>query len=347
MRVLVLGGSVFLSRQAAVEARDRGHEVTCVTRGLSGAVPDGVRHVVWDRADEPPDALATASFDAVLDVGRIPSHVRRALAVWPRAHWVFVSTISVYADPATPEPGTDGPLVDGIEEDRDSSGVEAYAGMKVACERLVAEAAERATIVRPGLIVGPGDPTGRFGYWPDRLAEGGQVLGPGAPADRVQLIDVRDLAAWLVHLAERRIGGTFNATGPEATLTMEHFLDTCREVAGSNARFLWLDEAFLLEQKVTPFSEMPLWVPEQFQAFETVNCSRAFAAGLRCRPLADTVRAALEWARAGGPRPVKAGVPIPPALTREREAQVLRAWSERDAAGPGPTQRGRSAAQRT
>lgn len=332
MRVLVLGGSVFLSRQAAVEARDRGHEVTCVTRGLSGAVPDGVRHVDWDRADEPPDPLATASFDAVLDVGRIPSHVRRALAVWPRAHWVFVSTISVYADPATPEPGTDGPLVDGIEEDRDSSGVEAYAGMKVACERLVAEAAERATIVRPGLIVGPGDPTGRFGYWPDRLAEGGQVLGPGAPADRVQLIDVRDLAAWLVLLGESGPTGVFDATGP-VTAVGDVLASSAAGVGNGAPDIVWPGQDFLLQQGVEPWAgpgALPLWLPRpDYEGMMTHDPGPALRAGLRLRPVSETARDTLAWLR-HEPRATRTGI------SRAREAELLAAWHEvLEASRPG------------
>ena len=182
MRILVLGGSVFLSKATAADAAARGHEVTCVTRGRSGEVPDGARHVVWDRADDVPAELATEAFDAVVDVSRIPSHVRKAVAAWPDAHWVFVSTVNVYSDNATPDPGVDGPFTDAIEEDRDlSEDPEAYGGMKVACERLVLDGVARPTVVRPGLIVGPGDPTGRYGYWPERLADsvtGGRCSDP-------------------------------------------------------------------------------------------------------------------------------------------------------------------------
>ena len=186
MRILVLGGSVFLSKATAADAVARRHEVTCVTRGRSGDVPDGARHVVWDRGDDVPAELATETYDAVVDVSRIPSHVRKAVAIWPAAHWVFVSTVNVYNDTETPDPGTDGPLVEAIEEDRDlKEEPEAYGGMKVACERLVLDGAARSMVIRPGLIVGPGDPSGRYTYWPERLAQSddqpGPVLGPGRP----------------------------------------------------------------------------------------------------------------------------------------------------------------------
>src|SRR6478609_570520 len=138
MRILVLGGSVFLSKAVAVDAVARGHEVTCVTRGRSGDVPDGARHVTWDRSDDVPDQLAAEDFDAVVDVSRAPSHVRKAVAAWPDPHWVFVSTVNVYADNATPDPGPDAVLVEAIEEDRDPrEEPEAYGAMKVACERAV------------------------------------------------------------------------------------------------------------------------------------------------------------------------------------------------------------------
>ena len=318
-------------------ARARGHEVTLFHRGRThpDLFPD-LEHVRGDR-DGGLAPLQGRSWDAALDTsGYVPRLVRDSCELLRDAvgHYTFVSTISVYADSTRPgitETDSLATLPEGAS--REELTGESYGPLKVLCEREVESVfGGRATIVRAGLIFGPHDLTDRTAYWPLRVAEGGDVLAPGRPERPIQLIDVRDLAVWMVCLAERRIDGTFNATGPESTLTMERFLSTCREVAGSNARFIWLDEPFLLERKVTPFGEMPLWVPERFQAFQTVDGARAFAAGLTCRPLADTVRAALEWARAGGPRPDRAGVPIPPALTREREAEVLSAWRMRGAA---------------
>ncbi|WP_183100878.1 NAD-dependent epimerase/dehydratase family protein, partial [Nocardioides pelophilus] len=212
MRLLVLGGTVFLSREVAAEALRRGHDVTCACRGVSGDVPEGATLLCWDRAEEPPPLAG--EYDAVVDVSRIPSHVRRAVAAVPDAHWVFVSTVNVYADDSVPgRPGTV-PLREPITEDVDlSADPEAYGPMKVACEQIVRDGAASWTVVRPGLIVGPGDPSGRFTYWPDRLADGGEVLAPGAPSDIVQVIDVRDLAAWIVTLAERRTVGDFDGVG--------------------------------------------------------------------------------------------------------------------------------------
>jgi 2'-hydroxyisoflavone reductase len=328
MRILVLGGSVFLSKATAADAVARGHDVTCVTRGRSGDVPDGARHVVWDRADEVPAELAAEEFDAVVDVSRIPSHVRKAVAAWPAAHWVFVSTINVYSDNATPDPGVDGPLVDAIEEDKDlSEDPEAYGGMKVACERLVLDGAARPTVVRPGLIVGPGDPTGRYGYWPERLADatsGGPVLGPGDPTDRVQVIDVRDLAGWIVRILEAGTTGTYDGIGP-ATPVGEVLAATAAGV-GSSPAIVWPGQDFLTEQGVEPWmgaEALPLWLPRpEYDGMITHRFDLSEAAGLTVRSLADTARDTLAWMRAEPDAP-RTG------MTREREAEVLAAWEAR------------------
>ena len=325
MRILVLGGSVFLSKATAADAVARGHEVTCVTRGRSGEVPDGARHVVWDRADDVPAELATEAFDAVVDVSRIPSHVRKAVAAWPDAHWVFVSTVNVYSDNATPDPGVDGPFTDAIEEDRDlSEDPEAYGGMKVACERLVLEGVARPTVVRPGLIVGPGDPTGRYGYWPERLADsatGGPVLGPGDPADRVQIIDVRDLAEWIVRMVETGTTGTYDGVGP-ATPVAELLAQTGSGV-GASPELVWPGQEFLTEQGVDPWmgpGALPLWLPRpDYDGMITHRYDLSEAAGLTVRSFADTARDTLAWMREHPDAP-RTG------MTREREAEVLAAW---------------------
>ncbi len=211
MKLLVLGGTRFLSRETATQAVARGWDVTCACRGESGPVPDGATHLPWDRSDAPPAALVDGGWDAVIDVTRLPSHARTAVAAVPDAHWVFVSTISVYTDNAS---SAMEPLAEPITEDVDLAvEPDAYGGMKVACEQAVQELAASCVITRPGLIVGPGDPTGRFAYWPQRLARGGEVLAPGRPDDVVQVIDVRDLATWLLDLAGSRTTGVLDAVG--------------------------------------------------------------------------------------------------------------------------------------
>ncbi len=200
MRLLVLGGTVFLSKAVAAEAVARGHEVVCACRGESGAVPDGARLVHWDRAEPSVDrgsiGREVGEVDAVVDVARHPSRVRGAVATFPNAHWVFVSTINVYPDTSTPggTPATSTvaePITDDVDLAVDPA---AYGPMKVACEQAVRSGTSSSTVIRPGLISGPGDPSGRFTYWPERLAAGGEVLAGGDPSDVVQIIDVRDLA---------------------------------------------------------------------------------------------------------------------------------------------------------
>ena len=189
----------------------------------------------------------------------------------------------------------------------------------------------RAMMVRAGLIFGPHDSTERSQYWPVRIARGGEVLAPGRSERPLQLIDVRDLGQWIVRAAEARIVGTFNATGPAAPLPTGVFLDACREAAESDARFTWVEEEFLLAQAVAPYNELPLWVPERFHGFEDVDVSRAVRAGLTFRPIMETLRDTLAWARTlpEGPRPPRVGVPLPPALSAERERELLARWHAR------------------
>ena len=336
MRILVLGGSVFLSKATAADAVARGHEVTCVTRGRSGDVPDGARHVVWDRADDVPAELATEEFDAVVDVSRIPSHVRKAVAAWPAAHWVFVSTVNVYSDNETPDPGTDGPLVEAIEEDRDlGEDPEAYGGMKVACERLVLDGAARSMVIRPGLIVGPGDPSGRYTYWPERLAEPGPVLGPGSPDDRVQIIDARDIAEWIVRSVESGQTGVFDGVGP--VQPVGEVIAATAEGVGTSPDVVWTGQEFLTEHEVEPWmgeAALPLWLPRpEYEGMMTHDHEPSRQAGLAVRPVADTARDTLAWLRAT-PDAARTG------LSREREAEVLAR------PGRGPQRATRTAARR-
>jgi len=323
MRLLVLGGSVFLSKAVAADAAARGHEVVAANRGRSGTVPDGVRHVPLDRADPFPEALAAQGFDAVVDVSRTPSHVRRAVAALPGAHWVFVSTINVYADDA--DPG--GPGVGRLREPRpdDVDGAEdpeAYGAMKVACEDAVRAGAASSALVRPGLVVGPGDPTGRFTYWPARLArvsaDAAEVLAPGAPTAPMQVIDVRDLAAWVVDLAERRTEGTFDAVGPVTPIG--DLLDAVARGVGAEPRWAWTDDARLEAADVRPWAgerALPLWLPRpEYAGLPAHDAAPALAAGLAPRLVEETARDTLAWLRAT-PDAVVTG------LTAEEEARVL------------------------
>jgi 2'-hydroxyisoflavone reductase len=316
MKLLVLGGTRFLSREVATQGVARGWDVTCACRGRSGAVPDGASHLPWDRGDDAPDALVQGAWDAVADVARLPSQVRTAVAATAAAHWVFVSTISVYADNSS---SAMEPLVGPIADDVDLSvDPEAYGGMKVACEQLVQAGAASSVIARPGLIVGPGDPTGRFAYWPQRLARGGEVLAPGRPEDVVQVIDVRDLATWLLDLAESRTTGVLDAVGPPMPFA-DMLAGVAAGVGNAEPRLTWVDGAFLEAQGVEPWAgegSLPLWLPRpEYDGMLAHDPGPAVAAGLRLRRVAETAPDCLD-------SPVVA-------LSPAREAEVLAAWHAR------------------
>ena len=323
MRLLVLGGTRFLSRETARQAVARGHDVTCACRGESGSLPEGVTHVRWDRSEEAPAEIRDEQWDAVVDVARLPSQVRRAVAATADAHWVFVSTINVYD--STDVPGTPATLgvLDPVTDDVDLSvDPDAYGPMKVACEQLVASGAPSSALVRPGLIVGPDDPTGRFTYWPARLADGGDVLAPGAPSDSTQVIDVRDLATWLLDLAESRTTGVYDAVGE--VVTMASMLEQVAAGVGTRPTYHWVPQEVLEARGVQPWSgdeAVPLWLPRpEYDGMTAHDPTPSLAAGLRLRPLAETAADTLAWLRATPDAPVTG-------ISRQREAEVLAAGS--------------------
>jgi nucleoside-diphosphate-sugar epimerase len=257
--------------------------------------------------------------------GYFPADVDRSarLMSGAAARYLFVSSRSVYSDHSAPGANEDsavGELPPGAPADEITE--ESYGPLKLGCER-AAQAAfgDRALILRPGLIVGPFDPTGRFTYWPCRIADGGDVLAP-APSDQpIQLVDARDLAAFALTLIERGDAGTFDVVSPAGLLTLGGVIDACREAAGGDARPVWVDEDFLLEREVEPWTELPLWTPgDDMAGFQRSDVSRALAAGLEIRPISETAADTLRWAQAAKPDPG-------PAMTRDREVALLREWS--------------------
>jgi len=306
MRMLVLGGTQFLSRAVTAVAVASGHEVTAACRGTA-PLADGVRHLPLDRETQDPAAvpdLVEGGFDVVVDVARTPSWVRRAVAAFPTAHWVFVSTVSVYADQATPYSGAGRlPLLPAIAEDRDPyEAPEVYGGMKVACEQAVEAGAPTAYVVRPGLIVGPGDESGRFTYWPERLSRPGPVLAPGDPDDPSQVVDVRDLATWIVDAAERRLTGVVDGVG--AVHRRADLLADMARGVGADPAWVWMSSDRLVELGVRPWmgeGSIPLWLPpDEYGGMLAHDPAPAVAAGLVTRPIADTARDTLAWYRAEG-----------------------------------------------
>jgi 2'-hydroxyisoflavone reductase len=301
MRLLLLGGTVFLGRHIVETALAAGHTITLFNRGRRN--PDLFPEVEKLRGDRDGDleSLRGRTWDAVIDPsGYVPRIVRASAEFLAGSvgHYTFISSLSVYADPIAPGTAENGRLAvlpAGLEGTEEITG-ESYGALKVLCEQ-AAEAAlpGRTLSIRSGLIVGPHDPSDRFTYWPARVARGGEVLAAGDPGRHVQFIDVRDLAEWILRLVETGRTGTYNATGPSPSLTMGRLLDACRTVSGGSASFTWVPEALLAAHNVTPYTELPLWVPAVEAGFDRFDISRALAAGLTFRPLETTIRDTLAW----------------------------------------------------
>lgn len=316
----MLGGTVFLGRHTVEAALARGHSVTLFNRGQHNADLFPEADKLRGNRDGGLDALRNRRWDAVIDFcGYLPRLVGDSAALLAGSvdRYIFISSVSVYAGPGTaaglaedaPVGRIDNPTTETIT-------AESYGPLKALCEEAVDRALPgRAVILRPGLIVGPQDPTDRFTYWPVRAARGGEVLCPGYPDWETQIIDARDLADWTVALVEAGASGVYNAAGPEVPLRFGELLTHCRDAAGSDARWRWLDERWLLDKGVQPWSDLPLWLAGEDIL---VRNERARAAGLKFRPVADTVRDTLAWATA---RPE--GLSLKTGLSPEREADLL------------------------
>ena len=317
LRLLVLGGTRFVGRALVEAAVVCGHEVTIFNRGRTN--PNLFPEVEWIRGDRTQDlsSLAGRGWDAVIDVAAYFPRVAE-LSVEALAHsvsrYLFVSSVSVYADQSVPQ--FEDASVEALLDPEDST-PESYGARKAACERIVEQAfGNRSTVVRPGLIVGPHDSTDRFSYWPQRIARGGRVLAPGEPGDPVQFIDVRDLAAFMLRLVEEDRPGRFNATG--RIVTFVELVEECRRVAGGEAELVWVRSEDLLAAGLDPWMGVPLWIAAAgWEAANKVPIERALAAGLRFRPLAETIRAALD-----GDTPLQLEVGLAPQLEADLLAQL-------------------------
>ena len=341
MRILILGGTGFYGPHLVEALLAAKHEVTLFNRNQRN--PHLFPNLEKLKGDRDPDkgegikSLEGRTFDACVDSsGHYPRHVRATAEMLSKnglKHYVFISSIGVHPmevfnklglDESAPVSTIPDPAVETMGENQQN-----YGALKALCE----QAAERAmpgkvTVIRPGLISGPGDWSDRFAYWPLRMDRGGEVLAPNCPDAPVQYIDVRDLADWTVRMVEQPRPGTYNATGPRHTLTWRAFLYGCLGATTSDARITWADERFLEGQGVVPWQELTLWVPSYGDnwAFLGVSIERAVRAGLTHRPLAVTAIDTINWFTRERPkdRPQRAG------LKPEKEQQVLRAWHERN-----------------
>lgn len=336
MRLLLIGGTVFLGRALVNAATGRGHTLTLFNRGRRN--PQLFSEVEKLQGDRTADlsALSGRTWDAVIDTcGYIPRHVEMTADLLKISveTYTFISSVSVYADfsiagiDETREVGVlSDELVEAAKSAESITG-ENYGPLKALCEQAVETRLPGRTLnVRPGLIVGPNDPSDRFTYWPARVRRGGEVLAPESPTKRTQVIDVRDLAAWIIKMVEHGETGTYNAVGPERELTIGEVLEESKRLTRSDAHFTWVSEDFLLEQNVGAYVEMPLWVPDSAGAgFETVSARKAIKKGLKFRPLSETIRDTLSWdASRLADEPRRAG------LTAERESELLKLWHSRE-----------------
>jgi len=330
MRILILGGTIFLGRHVTESALARGHEVVHFNRGRHG--PDLYPELERIRGDRDGDLepLRGLTFDAVVDTsGYVPRLVGDSARLLADAteHYTFVSSLSVYSDETSEGQDESAPVAILPDPTVEEVTGETYGGLKALCEAAAErEMPGRALALRPGLIVGPLDPTDRFTYWPVRVARGGEVLAP-APADfPVEFTDGRDLGAFIVRCAEERATGTIDVSGPdEPRPGMGALLETCRAVSGSDAVFRWAGEEFLAEHEVRPWTDMPLFTGTGAPGLATRNGARARAAGITFRPMEETVRDTIARAREDGRElPLKAG------LDPAREAEVVAKL-----AGPG------------
>ncbi|NNB87462.1 epimerase [Corallococcus exiguus] len=335
LNILILGGTRFLGPALVQVAQARGHTLTLFNRGKSnpGLFPD-VEKLQGDRDPDKGEglkALAGRKWDAVIDTsGYVPRIVKASAELLaPNVEqYVFISSISVYKEMTKSNLNESDAVGTIPDETTEEVGETSYGPLKALCEKAAETALPGRTLnIRPGLIVGPDDGSDRFTYWPLRVAKGGEVLAPGDGEDPVQVIDARDLAAFIIRNVERRSMGIFNVTGPVQPMKMKGMLETLREATGSDARFTWVDSAFLDQQKVTAFGDMPAWVPRTGPegGIGAVSITKATQAGLVTRSLADTVRDTLTWFHALPPdrqEKLRAG------LSAEREKEVLAAWHQ-------------------
>ena len=331
LSILILGGTGFIGPNQVRYAVDRGHDVTLFNRGKTnpGLFPK-VKKLIGDRnLPDGHNVLKGKKFDVVIDnPTTLPQWVKGAGEALKGnvGHYIFVSTISVFSDYSNPV-DENGPLnAPGSMDVKPENARAQYGALKVRSELEAKEQfGDKVTIVRPGLIVGPGDLTDRFSYWPVRIDKGGEIMAPGAPTDPVQYVDARDLSEWIVRLAEGSVFGTFNATGPKTPTNIAELLYGIKAVTTSDAHFTWVDADFLAANRVSGWSDMPVWMAPRGRtaAFARVNCSKAYAAGLTFRPLADTAKDTLAWYHS---RPAAEQEKAAAGIASDKEKTVLAAW---------------------
>ncbi|MCH8937526.1 MAG: NAD-dependent epimerase/dehydratase family protein [Gemmatimonadetes bacterium] len=329
LSILVLGGTGFIGPHMVRYALQRGHTVTIFNRGRTNThLFPNVERLIGDRENDL-ESLEGRTWDAVIDnSATVPWWVRDTAQLLKDSvdRYLFTSTRSTYSDFSQVGMTEDSPQYDPDESAIDERRSQGYGRNKVLCEREARRAfGDRSLVVRPGLIVGPGDPTDRFSYWPIRVDKGGEMLCPGDPDNPVMFIDVRDLAEWYIHMLENGTVGTYNGLGPEAPLSFAEMIYGCRAVTDANVSFTWVDTDFLLERGIRPYSDFPCWMPARGDraGFQRFDLTRPLAAGLKYRPLAVTARDTLNWHKT---RPEERQERLRAGITAEKEAELLAEW---------------------
>ena len=327
LKILILGGTGFIGPHQVRYALQRGHTITLFNRGKTNShLFQDVEKLRGDRNNDLKALEGDRNWDAVIDTASIPRWVRQTAQLLKNrsSRYMYVSSLSAYSDNSRPGIAEDGPLIKLKDPSVEKITGETYGGMKVLCEEETRKAfPDTHAIVRPTLIIGPGDPTDRFTYWPVRIDRGGEVLAPGIPGDPVQLIDARDLSEWMIRMLENRTYGIFNASS--RPLGVAEMLYGIKASTNTHVWFTWVPASFLEENKVQPWSDMPAWIPPagEYKGFSMFSVKKALASGLTFRPLADTVKETLQWFK-GLPEErrdnLKAGI------SKEREKEVLELW---------------------
>ncbi|MFO0839709.1 MAG: NAD-dependent epimerase/dehydratase family protein [Phycisphaerae bacterium] len=323
-KLLILGGTSFLGPAVVRAALARGHTLTLFNRGKTrpGLFPD-IEQLHGDR-DGDLKSLEGRKWDCVLDTsGYVPRIVKLSAELLKDAvkHYIFISTISVYAD--TSKPIDESSPLAKMEDESSESVKEYYGALKALCEQAAEKIMPgRVTNIRPGLIVGPEDPSDRFTYWPVRIDRGGDVLAPGSADDQVQVIDVRDLGEWIVKVMEDGTTGLFNTTGPDKPLSMGRMLEACQHATKSESKLIWADADFLEANKVQGWSDMPVWLPPRGETacFAKVDCRKAIAKGLKFRPIDEIAKDTLAWFKT---LPEERRAKLRAGIKPEREVEVL------------------------
>ena len=329
LRILVLGGTGFIGPHMVRYALQRGHTVTIFNRGRTNThLFPNVERLTGDRENDL-ESLEGRTWDAAIDnSATVPWWVRDTAQLLKGSvdRYLFTSTRSTYSDFSQVGMTEDSPQYDPEESAIDERRSQGYGRNKVLCEREARRAfGDRSLVVRPGLIVGPGDPTDRFSYWPIRVDKGGEMLCPGDPDNPVMFIDVRDLAEWYIHMLENGTVGTYNGLGPEAPLSFAEMIYGCRAVTSANVSFTWVDTDFLLDRGLRPYSDFPCWMPARGDraGFQRFDLTRPLAAGLTYRPLAVTARDTLNWHKT---LPAERQARLNRGITAEKEAELLAEW---------------------